>query len=80
MNNGLFLVHHGIKGQKHGHRRWQYPDGSLTPEGYVHYGINPSRKPGLLKRYNRSYNYKQAKKQYKKVSSDAVSEAVSRKP
>ena len=39
-----YLVHHGIKGQKHGIRRWQYKDGSLTPEGYPHYGYNGPRK------------------------------------
>lgn len=33
------LAHHGIKGQKWGVRRWQKTDGSLTPEGYDHYGI-----------------------------------------
>lgn len=38
------LCHFGIPGQKWGKRRWQNPDGSLTPEGYAHYGINPSDK------------------------------------
>ena len=37
------LYHYGIKGQKHGVRRWQYKDGSLTPEGYPHYGYNGPR-------------------------------------
>ena len=37
--NWTELYHHGIKGQKHGKRRYQYPDGSLTPEGREHYGI-----------------------------------------
>lgn len=32
-------MHFGIKGQKHGIRRWQNEDGSLTPEGYIHYGV-----------------------------------------
>lgn len=35
------LAHYGVKGQKHGVRRWTNPDGTLTPEGYRHYGINP---------------------------------------
>lgn len=31
------LQHYGIKGQRHGQRRWQYADGSLTPEGKRRY-------------------------------------------
>lgn len=32
-----YLAHHGIKGQKWGIRRFQNPDGSLTPEGKKRY-------------------------------------------
>lgn len=32
------LIHHGIKGQKWGERRFQYEDGSLTPAGIERYG------------------------------------------
>lgn len=32
------LCHHGIAGQKWGKRRYQNPDGSLTPEGRIRYG------------------------------------------
>lgn len=32
------LYHHGIKGQKWGIRRFQNPDGTLTPEGRKRYG------------------------------------------
>lgn len=42
-NDDDFLCHHGVKDQKHGVRRWQYPDGSLTPEGRIHYGVGPAR-------------------------------------
>lgn len=35
------IWHYGVKGQKKGVRRYQNPDGSLTQEGYVHYGRNP---------------------------------------
>ena len=35
------LYHHGIKGQKWGVRRFQNKDGSLTAEGYQHWGLNP---------------------------------------
>lgn len=37
------LYHHGIKNQKWGVRRWQNTDGSLTPEGYPHYGYKGPR-------------------------------------
>jgi hypothetical protein len=32
------LYHHGIKGQKWGQRRFQYENGTLTPEGRKRYG------------------------------------------
>lgn len=34
------LYHHGVKGQSWGKRRYQNADGSLTPEGYAHYGYD----------------------------------------
>ena len=33
----MYLAHHGIKGQCWGFRRFQNPDGSLTPEGRARY-------------------------------------------
>lgn len=39
-----YIMHFGIKGQKHGIRRWQNEDGSLTPEGYIHYGVGQGNK------------------------------------
>lgn len=36
---GDFIEHHGVKGQKHGVRRYQNEDGSLTALGRQHYGI-----------------------------------------
>lgn len=38
-DDGTYLAHHGIKGQKWGIRRFQNPDGTLTSEGRSRYGI-----------------------------------------
>lgn len=38
-NDETYLMHHGVPGQKWGTRRWQNPDGTLTPEGRAHYGV-----------------------------------------
>lgn len=39
----LYLAHHGIKGQKWGHRRFQNEDGSLTPAGEKRYAIDSAK-------------------------------------
>lgn len=38
------LYHHGINGQKWGQRRFQNPDGSLTPAGRERYGVGEGRR------------------------------------
>lgn len=43
-----YLAHFGILGQKWGTRRWQNPDGSLTPEGRARY-YSPSDLKGNKK-------------------------------
>lgn len=37
------LMHYRTPGSKNGIRRFQYTDGSLTPEGRIHYGVGPAR-------------------------------------
>ena len=44
MEYPTYLIHYGTLGQKWGERRWQHEDGSLTPEGYIHYGYGKSGK------------------------------------
>lgn len=69
------LYHHGIKGQKWGIRRFQNPDGSLTPEGKRRYGtVENFKKEQAVKRKvqkakwdHNSEGYKQAKKEYKRI-------------
>ena len=38
-----YLSHEGVKGMRWGERRYQYKDGSLTPEGRRHYGYGEER-------------------------------------
>lgn len=40
MTGSLYLMHHGVKGQKWGVRKYQNSDGSLTPEGRKRYGLD----------------------------------------
>lgn len=46
----VYLAHHGIKGQKWGERKYQYKDGSLTPEGRKRYGVIGSTKAYISQR------------------------------
>ena len=59
------LYHHGIKGQKWGVRRYQNSDGSLTDEGYRHWGYDPST--GRQTRASKSEHTKQKTKEYAKA-------------
>ena len=50
------LSHHGIKGQKWGVRRFQNKDGTLTAEGYQHWGLNPDGSKFKGKRNRKQYS------------------------
>lgn len=47
------ISHHGILGQKWGIRRYQYEDGSLTPEGRIRYGSQENYERAV-RRYDRN--------------------------
>ena len=51
-----YLVHHGIKGQRWGVRRFQNEDGSLTPLGRKRYDINEDGTVRLKDKYRKSQN------------------------
>lgn len=54
MEQNVYLIHHGIKGQRWGVRRYQNENGSLTPKGRKHY-------ERLSKNYRGSRNYYESK-------------------
>ena len=55
-----YLEHHGILGMKWGVRRFQNPDGSLTPEGRARYGDVLTKKQ--MQNYIREYNLRTGSK------------------
>ena len=79
-----YLIHYGIPGQKWGDRRWQNEDGSLTPEGYEHYGYG-SKKGGTngkgvedIKRKKLGFGFS-IKRKEKKAEEDAKKAEEARK-
>lgn len=50
------LMHHGIKGQKWGVRRYQNPDGSYTSEGLKRYGLSDKKRAHQINRINLMYD------------------------
>lgn len=60
-----YLMHYQILGAKHGIRRFQNPDGSLTPAGRERYGIGPPRSELKLKRLEAKKAAKEVRKEYK---------------
>jgi len=48
-----YLIHYGIPGQKKGNRRFQYEDGTLTPEGKIRYRKNFNKEYTKLLKSNK---------------------------
>lgn len=67
MNYTTYLVHHGIKGMRWGIRRYQNPDGSLTPAGQRRL----ERKDAKWAKRNSAKAYKQTYKQIRKPMAQA---------
>lgn len=59
-SQATYLIHYGIKGQKHGYRRFQNEDGTLTEEGKRRYGY---------------YDKADGTKDYKRLQKDASNDA-----
>lgn len=51
------LYHHGILGQRWGHRRFQNEDGSWTPEGRERYGEGGAREKSDVQKYKAKVSY-----------------------
>lgn len=70
------LMHYGVLKMKWGQRRYQNPDGSLTPMGRLHYGYGPSTKDVGK---GSSFNIKRgSKKDVKSMSNEEIQEHLKR--
>lgn len=75
------LMHFNILGAKWGRRRFQYPDGSLTPAGRKRYGVGPPRESTKVteterRRYNVGDSFSENKPQPKKLTRDEMNEYI----
>lgn len=76
-NEHNYLCHYGIKGMKWGMRRYQNPDGSLTPAGKARYGGGKAEeyRVKLLRKANKMNKhgeYENAIKKIKSVSNEEL--------
>ncbi len=70
------VSHHGITGQKHGVRRYQYKDGSLTPLGRIRYGKGKPRKSSKKKSVKDEINEEVEKRKKRKSASEMTDEEI----
>lgn len=64
-----YLEHFQVKGAKHGVRRYQNKDGSLTPLGRIHYGVGKAR-DAVAKKLNGRKERKEQREAEKKKSQE----------
>ena len=77
-----YLMHYGVKGQKHGVRRYQNDDGTLTAEGRDHYGVGDQRRaggPSLHAKQGRTEEIKSLFKRKNKASGGNETEEETKK-
>ena len=80
------LCHYGIRKQRWGERRFQYEDGSLTPEGRIRYGrgrrlreaIAEASTPKLIKENSRDYMKIKSRKDLAKMTDEDLVKAGER--
>lgn len=80
-NEHNYLCHYGIKGMKWGMRRYQNPDGSLTPAGKARYGGGKAEeyRVKLLRKANKMNKhgeYENAIKKIKSVSNEELAQEL----
>lgn len=68
MSEEMILIHHGIKGQKWGVRRFQNEDGTRTAAGKKHEKTLDSYDSKSSEKSNARQEYRQAKKEYNKAT------------
>lgn len=72
MNDGSYISHHGILGQKWGIRRYQNEDGTLTPEGRRRYNKLVSKNLKMFNDERRFYEeYSKSKPEADKKADEA---------
>lgn len=80
-SSSLEFEHFGIKGQKHGERRYQNEDGSLTPLGRIHYGVGAAREAAtiLFKGNHKNIEKQQVSEEEKRKQKEAAKVEAERK-
>ena len=64
----ISLEHSGIHGMKWHKRRWQYQDGTFTPEGRIHYADSIRKHEEFLARKNGFKAFEDLRDEYGDVS------------